>query len=177
MKWTVVDTGRPLLALPGAWLVGRGVDVDGGVSEIDPACAHAVAGRIEDVAVTLLNRNREILLGLRLELAHLCLLVLGEVLHSLGLLQLAKREPLHRAPAHLLLAVVVGDDEHHSTLLKPRDDLLADRLVPRVDVVHVNSGRVRRPRLPQVRDGTREQPQLRSRACRRARRSVRLRRP
>ena len=66
------------------------------------------------------------------------------------------REPL------LLRAVtrdVVADCRHVSALLKPRDDLLANRLVSGVDVVHVNCGGVRRPRLPQVRDGAREQPQ------------------
>ena len=54
---------------------------------------------------------------------------------------------------------VVADCRDVCALLEPRDDLLADRLVPGVDVVHVNRGCVRWPRFPQVRDGTREQPQ------------------
>ena len=54
---------------------------------------------------------------------------------------------------------VSRDRRGEGGLLEPRHDLLADRLVARVDVVQVDRGGVRGPVLPQVRDGARQQPQ------------------
>ena len=70
--------------MPGAGLIRSGVHVDRRVRQIDIARAHAVAGRIEDVAVALLDRDRELLLGPGFQLAHLGLLVLGQIDQTLG---------------------------------------------------------------------------------------------
>ena len=54
---------------------------------------------------------------------------------------------------------VAGDRRGEGGLLQARHDLLADRLVARVDVVEMDRGGVRGPLRPQVRDGAREKPQ------------------
>ena len=82
------------------------------VRQIDMASTNAVPGRIEDVPVALLNRDRELLLGPGFQLAHLGLLVLGQIEQALGLLQLPEGQTLGRPAPHLLLAGLVGDDEH-----------------------------------------------------------------
>ena len=54
---------------------------------------------------------------------------------------------------------VVGDGRHEGGLAQARHQLLADRLLPQVDVVQVDGGRIGRTFLPQVGDGARQQAQ------------------
>ena len=54
---------------------------------------------------------------------------------------------------------VVGDGGHEGGLSETGHDLLPDRLVAGIDVMEMDRRRVGRPLPPEVRDGTREQPQ------------------
>ena len=54
---------------------------------------------------------------------------------------------------------VVPDCGHVGALPQPRDDLLANGVVPGIDVVHMNRGRVVWLFFPQVRDRPREEPE------------------
>ena len=60
--------------------------VDCRVRQINAARADPVAGRIEEVPVALLNRDRELLFRPCFQLAHLGLLMLSQIDEALGLL-------------------------------------------------------------------------------------------
>ena len=69
--------------------------------------------RIEDVPVALLDGERQLLLGPRLELAHLGPLMLGQSGEAFRLPQRAQRQPARRVAAHLRLPLLVGRREDH----------------------------------------------------------------
>ena len=127
-------TQRPHdLLLPGAGLIRGGVHVDRRVRQIDIARAHAVAGRIEDVAVALLDRDRELLLGPGFQLAHLGLLVLGQVDQLLWLLELPQGQPVVGLPPHVILAGIVSDREYQVVAERPQSGALGT--LARIDSV------------------------------------------
>ena len=54
---------------------------------------------------------------------------------------------------------IVGDRRYIGGLTEACDDLLADRLIPRIDMVEMDRGRIGRPLFPQMGDRARQQPQ------------------
>ena len=86
--------------------------VEGGVREVDGACADAISRRIEHVPVALLDRDCEVVLGLRFEFAHLVLLVLCEFEQPLGPLQFLEGETFSNSSLHLGLVDLVRGHEH-----------------------------------------------------------------
>ena len=88
--------------------------------QIDALHADAVAGRIEDVPVALLDCDRELLLRPCFQLVHLGLLVLGEVGKALGLLQLPQGQTKVGLAAHLVLAGIIGNREHQIVAQRPQ---------------------------------------------------------
>ena len=111
--------GATDLFLSRARLVGSRLHVNRRVTQIRAALVDSVAGRIEDMPVALLNRDRDLVLGLALQLPNLFLLVFREVSQSLGLDQSSQRQsPTHLA-SHLFLVGFVGDHECQMVPIHP----------------------------------------------------------
>ena len=111
--------GATDLFLSRTGLVGGRLHVNRRVTQVRTALVDSVAGRIEDMPVALLNRDRDLVLGLALQLPNLLLLVFRQVGQALGLDQSSQRQsPTHLA-SHLLLLGFVGDHECQMVPIHP----------------------------------------------------------
>ena len=107
------------LFLSRAGLVGSRLHVNRGVTQIRTALTDSIAGRIEDMPVALLNRDRDLVLRLALQLPNLLLLVFRQVGQTLGLDQSSQCQSPTHLVSHLILLGFVSDHEYQMVPISP----------------------------------------------------------